>query len=416
MGNSNESDFSSKFDLFVAKLDSARKLLVSLLIIILSGVLIYQYFKNAWTKQLLVKPFKISSRLQRIETNGETVTSLFIDKIRDIQSSGASMYRDQQVILPVWENSFDEINTAFNNSIFSEAKSLLQYFGSSRVKYATGDLQLNQDSSLCVRFTIEHHAISACGSQNLDSLLTALAEASLLYIDPYTLAAYYLKTGNLKQCAITIQYLLNDNLPENDGLAMHLEGMLHLAKHDTLGAKMVFQKTLQKIKTPWLTFNNLGVIYFAGHQYDSARYFYKKAISANPNAYFGYLNFANVLYSSYAECSPGSTSWENRLQVLDSAIYYYKKAIYCNKMQQKLYIALLPALYARNKVAEFKEYADKLDEMAPDEPLTPLQVGLIYKNAQMVRLADSCFDVARARCMGDSIKIKQLDFYITKKG
>lgn len=416
MGNSNETDFSSKFDFFVSKLDSARKLLLSLLIIILSGVLIYQYFKNAWTKQLLIKPFKISSRLQRIESNGEAVTSLFIDKIRDIQSSGASMYRDQQVILPAWENSFDEINTAFNNSIFSEAKSLLQYFGSSRVKYATGDLQLNQDSSLCVRFTIEHHPISVCGSQNLDSLLTALAEASLLYIDPYTLAAYYLKTGNLKQCAITIQYLLNDDLPENDGLALHLEGMLHLAKRDTLGAKIVFQKTLQKIKTPWLTFNNIGVIYFSEHKFDSARYYYKKAITANPDAYFGYLNFANVLYSTYAESDVRTIPARKRLLILDSAIYYYKKAISKNKMQQKLYIALLPALYARNKIEEFKEYADKLEEMAPEEPLTPLQVGLVYKSSKMDILADSCFREAKTRCKGDSLKIKQIDFYISKKG
>ncbi|KAK6033583.1 PKD domain protein [Ostertagia ostertagi] len=337
----------------------------------------------------------------------EIITALFMEKIHEIQQSGASMYRDNKIIIPSWENRVDEINIAFSNSLFGDLKSLFQYFGSRNSKYANGQV-LSVDSVLSMQFTIDDYSVSAAGYQDMDGLLTSVAESALRYMDPYNLATYFLNNSKFSECRQLTQSLLNDNDADNDGLALHLNGVSYMKQRDTATAKKLFVQALNKIQSPWLTYNNLGIVYIQEEKLDSAKMMYSNAIRLRPESFPSWLNFANLMYAQYKK--------SHRMGSLDSALNYYRKAVALNKNQTLMYVAMLPALYDKEGRASMETAMNKMIEMDPDNILVYVQAAKLFNSKGLATDAAIYYEKAKAHCNGDSIKLVQLAYYYKSYG
>jgi tetratricopeptide (TPR) repeat protein len=406
-GSKDSAPDKNHFQRFINVLDLSRKLLINILLIIFSIVLLGLFIKNSFKKQLIIQPFKISSSLQDKGYTGEMVTSLFINKIKEIQNTGNSFYHNNiSIVTPDGENKVDEFDIAFNNSIFTEIKSLLKFFGNRNSDNANGQL-IFVDSILTLQFSFADYSITVTTKNNMDSVLSLAAEATLRYTDPYILAAYYLNSKRYDESLQIAQSILNDDNTDNDGLANHLRGFAYLKKGDTATAKALYMEALKTIKSPWLTYNNLGVIYYNENRFDSARIMFQKEIENSPATYPGYLNYANMLYKIYSDTS----QYMERKNLLDSCAYYYKKAIGCKKDEIKLYSALLPVLYDQNDMNEFNDCEKKILEMNSGIYNIYFQLGIAMQRKHANDAAKVFFERTKT-LLSDSISKWQVDLRI----
>lgn len=167
-----------RLERIINHIELIKKVLVSLLLIVLSFTLLIFLLRNSFKKQLIIKPFKISTSLEIEGYTGEVLTTLFIDKIKEMQQIGASFYHKDKVILPSWDNEVDGINVAFNNSIFSDVKSMFEYFGSKSSQYGNGQI-IKVDNMYVMQFSINNHSITILNKQTLNDLLSSAAEFTL---------------------------------------------------------------------------------------------------------------------------------------------------------------------------------------------------------------------------------------------
>lgn len=165
-----------------------KRLFVSLLLIVLSFIVLIFFLKNSFKKQLIIRPFKISTSLQNEGYTGEVLTSLFIDKIKEMQQIGGSFYHKNKVIIPSSDNDVDEINVAFNNSIFSDVKSMFEYFGSKNSQYGNGQI-IKVGKMFFMQFSLNNYSITILNKTTINELISSAAEFTLKYIDPYNLAS-----------------------------------------------------------------------------------------------------------------------------------------------------------------------------------------------------------------------------------
>jgi len=391
----------TKTERIIDVIDMVRKLVVGMLAVVLSIILLVFFIRNTAKNRIVIQPFKLSSTLAAKGYTGEMMTALFVQRIREMQDSGRSFYLKNRVVMPSWDDKANEFSEALSESIFGEVKSLLEYFAGTNTQTATGQLSLI-DSSLTFIFTLDGLPVKYSGGKDVNVLLGQAAEDALHQIDPFILTGYYYKKGDDVGCLKLSQELLNGSDTTHRGLANHMRGLAYLLRRDTLTAKEAFLTALKTIKSPWITLNNLGVIYDHYDSIETASEMYRRAIGLRPDGYQAYLNFANELYFKRY---PGERSGA----VLDSCILLYRRAIARNPQESLLYMALLPTLYDKGDTVAAVQCRRKILEMAPGSYVTYFQIAAALKKVHRAQEAAYYFEAAKQHCMGDSLLIKQID-------
>jgi tetratricopeptide (TPR) repeat protein len=376
-------------------LELFRRLIVSVLALILSMLLIIFFIRSSFRKQVIIQPFKISgSSLTAKGYSGELLTALFVRRIREIQDTGSSLYHANKVVIPSWDDKLGNFDVAFANSSFGDIRSLLTYFGAIQSEVATGEIA-EIDTEQVFLFKVDDLELKIRGKQ-IDEVLNQAAEAVVEKIDPYALAAYSWKIKDDIRCLQIAERLLNGDSRADKGLANHLRGLAYLQMCDTPQAKEAFLEALKDIKAKWITYSNLGLIYENADSDAVARQMFNKAIALNSTAYYAYLNFANLLYKEYGR--------SHHTGQLDSAIRYYKKAIERDKPEYRLYIALLPALYDKPDTTEASIYRRKLWEMDNKNYLLYFQMARIYDKLNYCDEAQVNYILAERYCPDSAMR------------
>jgi Tfp pilus assembly protein PilF len=385
-----------------AFLDVTRKLLISCLVIIVTIILLIFIFYTYGKKRLIIHPIASSTSLQSIGYSGDILTTMLVEKVKQIESEGSIYYKSNEVILSSWENEVDEISSSISSSSSALTKYIFDFLDKKSIS-ASGEI-INSAKGLKIQFRITGvPAITArvdnISDSGIDELLTMAAEYILKQVNPYVLADYYLtEKKDKKKCLEIVQGMLNADDPENIGFANNLRGVIYMDDDPQL-AKQLFLKAIQTIKSPWLTYNNLGVLCNYLNEDDSAALLFREAIAINSKQYNPYLNYGNLMYKKYNIDT-------SKRYCLDSAELLYKEGIKYGKTLVPLYVALLPALYDEGKVDEAKECYLKCIEMNPSYYLAYYQMGRIFLSHKEIPAALQEFALAESVCKDQSEKLE----------
>lgn len=391
-------------------IESVRKIALNLSIFIVVIVISIAIIRHQHKKELLIYPFKVPRVLADKGYTGEILTMKLINRIDSIKGTASDFYKSNNVEVPSWENEIDEFKAAVGEDSYSKINTVLKFLVNSKSQSANGSVINYKKDSLQINFKIsgQNDFVTLTNNiKNIDSLILRSAEYVMEKSDPYYLGAWYMKTGQTNKCLEICQRMLNDDDDSNDGLALHLRGSVFLNPKDkksNIKAIQILSEAVKKMKSPWLTYNNLGVAYFYIGDFKSAAKMYKLSIESNSNTFGGYRNYANLLYQEYLLDN-------SKVKKLDSAVQFYYKAIQYNKTDVKEYISIIPPLYVQNKIEEANQYYEKAIEMDEKNYLIYYQMGRIQRICKKYPEAIENFKLAYKLCNTDSTK-KEITEYI----
>jgi hypothetical protein len=389
---------------FISLLDVIKKLLVNFLLIAGSVFLIIFLYKSLKKKRLLIHPMAVSAALISKGYSGEVLTERLIEKIKSIQTVGSKYYLARDQVLPSWDDEVNEITNTVSGSTSGIVK-LIFGFLDRNAKMGSGEIT-SDGNSASIRFRIDDNPSTTANvvdysrDKDIDSLLAVAAEYTVRKINPYLLAGYYLQTRRKEECLEVVQSILNGDNSDSQsiGFAENLRGVVYMYDKPDLSRDM-FYKAIRDVKNPWLSYSNLGVLYSSRNKEDSARMMLLKSIDLEKNQFYAYLNFGNLLYIKYVR-------WNHDSLLLDSAIDLYNKAIENGKDKVDLYAAKLPALYDKGLLDEGEACFLKCVEMAHDDCIPYLQMGMISNKRKKYQEAIDYFVLAQKYCVDSNLMVQ----------
>ena len=387
-------------------IDASKKLLLDCLIIIVTVYLLIFLISSFRKKKLVIHPLTISNSLQTNGYTGDIVTIRLIERVKQLQSEGSSFYKSKQELIPSWDNQVEEVSSAVSSNTSELVKFVLNFFDKNS-QNATGEI-IKVDSGLQIKFRINgdtpvKKSILICNDAGMDTLLTTAAEYILRKIDPYLLAGYYFKKSkNTEKSLEIIQEMINSGDKEKMGFAYNLRGLVFFKTKPRLARKL-FYDAIGLLKYPWISYNNLGVLYDEQAKPDSAILMFKKAIELDPDRAITYFNYGNVLYNRYINDSA-------KKDLLDSAKLLIEKAIEKDKTSISFYASLGLVLHEKRKLEEEQEYYEKCLEMASPDYVTYFALSSRFYKYGRFDDALRSFSKAEAICV-DEAEILQIKYF-----
>jgi len=353
-----------------------RKILFDFCLIILMLLLIIVLVVTSFQNKLLVMPVEIPNQLEKAGYTPALFTEKILDKVEYMKNEASSYYQNNDIKLTTTDEHLEMVNTLVDNTPFEGFKGLINDFVNRNQRKATGKV-MPKDDKLQMTFRIDAESPVVIETGNIDSIISATAEYIMQQIDPYRLGAFYFQTRQYEKCLTLVQRLLNDKDPKYKYLAFHIRGNVYIKmgnhykknKEDStlrwLGvdyfnyAKGIFDSAIatNKLRSPWLSYNSMGVLYQDQQKYDTAKRWYRRSMTSNNAGAYAYYNYGNILLDEYGIV-------KNPIY-LDSATFYFKEAIKRNSANIDHYIGLLKSYTIGLKISEAKEIFFKCLDMDP---------------------------------------------------
>lgn len=346
---------------------------------------------TSFQSKLLILPVEIPDQVQRAGYTPALFTEKILDRVEYIKHNASSYYQNNDIQLTTTDEHLEIVNTLVDNTPFEGFKGLINDFLNRNQRKASGKLMARNDK-LQMTFRMDGASPVVVETSNIDSSILATAEYIMQEIDPYSLGAFYFQSGQYQKCLKIVQKLLNDKDSKYKYLAFHIRGNVYIQlgtyyqtdnQDSTLTwlgadyfnyAKSIFDSAIatNKLRSPWLSYNSMGVLYQNQQKYDTAKSWYRRSISSNSTGAYAFYNYGNILLEEYkAEPNKYST-------YLDSAIIYFKEAIKRNPANIDHHIGLLNSYTLGNKIKEAKEIFFKCVDMDSENEDVYVAMGDMY--------------------------------------
>lgn len=315
--NSEEKTYSNNgfFNEFEKWFKSIRNLAFLLPIILI----LINLFTVLFEKKIIIEPFHVSNEIIEQGFDGEIISAKVLFRIKEIQNSGKSS----------WFKDFYAHKIDLDDNLIELPKSnfdqIINYFISrfDRNTYIKCRIAIGEKYVSVLNFNDKIIEIEGTSLQNV---IDKTAIGILEEIDPLRLMAFFHVNDDPRVKPIAFK-LINDEDKTNDGFSFHYLGSYFLKKGEFETARKYFQKALQnfqnmKDQTP--TLNNLGVSFYEEQMaiYNSTGKFFR--MDSAKNYYYKALNIDSTYFRSYANL--GNLSISNKKW--DSAFYFFEKALF----------------------------------------------------------------------------------------
>ena len=353
-------------------LEITRKLVVNGAILAVAILWVISLLRNYNNKTLIIEPFKVPQSFMQQGYSGEVLTIRLIDEVQEIQSNGSTFVKENNILIPSWDQEKYEIKSPTENTLYNVISQFGNYFiGKKRCK-AYGEV-VNDSGSIDYTFRIDGEKSYRYSASRCDSLLP-LAEYITEYLDPISLAAYYAEQNESLKCLRLAQEMILDDEDDNDEFAFFVKGKVYMKHKATFSkAKTMFRNAIAIGTNLSPAYNNMGLVLEYEDSLDRAIEFYTLAIR-NDNTYAGaYHNLGNIFQKEF-----------NKTQkelYADSSIKYYNTAIEYNPMFSFSYISLGTVLYNLGRLSESYDIFNQVMELDPYNAASFYQFGALLFSA-----------------------------------
>jgi Tfp pilus assembly protein PilF len=369
----------NKLDNFSNKVGVYRKILLNFSVIIVVLYLMIYLIATSFQKKLLVLPVDIPDRLKREGYTPELFTQKIIDRVEFMKSRASDYYDNNDIKLTIEDDKIEIVNGLLNNTPLEGFKTMFADFVNRNQEKVTGTVRDLKDS-MQITFRLGDKQPFVVYKNGADSIIEATAEYILEESNPYFLSAYYFKSKQFDKCLQLVQKLLNSNDTKYKYLAFHIRGNVYVSlgydllnkdedtSNDWLAyeylsyAKNIIDSAIvtNTFKSPWLSYNTMGAVYQYRKDYDSAKIWYRRSMSANHSGANAFNNYARILLNEYKDDEITFKSYP------DSAVVYFKEAIKRNPSKLTYYLGLLDAYACGENVEQAKVYFFKCKDMDPE--------------------------------------------------
>lgn len=387
---------------------SYRKILFDFCIIVLMLLLIIVLVVTSFQNKLLVMPVEIPNQLEKAGYTPALFTEKILDRVAFIKNEASSYYQNNDIKLATNDERLEMVNTLVDNTPFEGFKGLINDFVNRNQRKATGKV-MPKDDKLQMTFRIDAEFPVVFETGNIDSIIFTTAEYIMQEIDPYRLGAFYFQTRQYQKCLTLVQRLLNDKDSKYKYLAFHIRGNVYIkmgnyykknkqdSTHRWLSvdyfnyAKSIFDSAIatNKLKSPWLSYNSMGVLYQDQQKYDTAKSWYRRSMTLNNAGAYAFYNYGNILLDEYGKAK--------NARYLDSAIFYFKEAIKRNSANIDHYIGLLKSYTMGVKIPEAKEMFFKCLDMDPHNEVIYTLMSNMYLSIKDLEMATAYDDLRENR-------------------
>lgn len=338
-------------------LESIRKIITSLALILLIGYFAVLVLTSLLEKKIIIDDFNVSSGILVKGYNSKFISTKLVKEINQIRNTGNSYFRKEF-------NSTD-IVINFDNEIQLPDVGLEGYMSFilqklDRNTHIKGELV--GDTMISFIFSVNNE-IFEVHAKNLDSAIYETSISILREIDPINLAAYLNSIHDIRAQEVALK-LLNDTDKKNDAFARHYLASSQLLHNKWKIARLNFYKALEQFDRKELevpSLNNIGASYFLerkalgeipgrDYYFDSATYYYNKALKIDPTYYGSYLNISNIM---------------NINQKYDSAQYFLQKANLLRPKDSFILAMMANTYYARKDSTSCDNLINQAMEVRP---------------------------------------------------
>lgn len=379
-----------------------RKIFFDFSLIVLVLLLVIVLIVTSFQRKLLVLPVEIPNQLEKAGYTPALFTEKILDRVEYIKNKASSYYKNNDIQLTTTDEHLEIVNTLVNNTPFEGFKGLINDFLNRNQRKAGGKVMAKEDK-LQMTFRIDGTTPLVIETVNVDSVIFSTAEYMMEEIDPYKLGAFYFQSGQYQKCLTLVQKLLNDNDSKYKYLAFHIRGNVYIQmgnyyrndKPDStltwLGddyfnyARGIFDSAIatNKLRSPWLSYNSMGVLYQDQQKYDTAKSWYRKSMISNNTGAYAFYNYGNILMDEYMA---NPTKYP---VYLDSATFYFEEAIKRNSTNINHYIGLLTSYTLGQKTREAKEIFFKCLDMDPHNEAIYKAMLTMYLKSGNLQMAEA---------------------------
>lgn len=392
------------------KITAYRKILIDFSIMLFVFYLIVVLLLTSFQRKLLVLPVEIPDKLQKVGYTTPFFTEKILDRITYMKNIATSYYQNNDIKLVTSDEQLEIVNTLVKNTPFEGFKGLINDFVNRNQRTAQGKLMV-KDEKLQMTYKIDGESPFVAETSSVDSIISTTAEYVMQKTDPYSLAAYYYQVSEYTKCLQLVQRLLDKNDKKYKHLSFHIRGntyikMGHALLNDSsestntwLGneylayAKNIFDSAIatNTSKSPWLSYNSMGVLYQDLKKFDTAKKWYRISMLSNNTGAYPFYNYGNVLLDQY-EAEPSKN-----VVYLDSAVIYLKESIKRNNTNPDHYVALLRAYTLAHQINQSKELFFKCLDIDPENKDIYLYMVKMYTDLNDFNTAKVYADLMKKR-------------------
>ena len=377
-----------------------RKIIIDLSVMLLALYLIVVLLVTSFQRKLLVLPVEIPDKLLKAGYTTPFFTEKMLDRVTYMKTIATTYYQKNDIKLVTADERPEMVNILVKNTPFEGFKGLINDFINRNQRNAQGKL-MAKDEKLQMTFKIDGASPFVVETSSADSVIFSTAEYIMQETDPYSLAAYYYQVGEFSKCLQLVQKLLDKNDTKYKYLAFHIRGNTYIKMGNALlkdtavsnnawlgkeylsYAKNIFDSAIatNTSKSPWLSYNSMGVLYQDLRKFDTAKRWYRISMKSNNTGAYPFYNYGNILLDQYQEAP------SKNFVYLDSAVLYFKEAIKRNTVNLDHYIGLLRAYTMARNVNQSKELFFKCLDVDPNNQEVYLLMVKMYTDLNDLQMA-----------------------------
>jgi tetratricopeptide (TPR) repeat protein len=352
----------SFFNTLADLLDTIRRILISILIIILFIVfarLIYEEFSR---DAVVIEVIEVPEELQALGFTNRAMANRLLDQINLISEKATSTREARQFLTIDAIAPIEAEIPGAGLSLKSTLRSLKELYGYPPI-YITGEVtQPGAENQLYVTIRVVGKSPKTISGTltSLDSTLLKAAEHIYEQTDPFTLAAYLKNDDQSERSINTIRYIVDHEPLDDDPWAYNLWGIILSNQKDYAGAITKYQKAIILAPEFALPYCNRGLAYSRQGNLEAAITDYDKAIELNSEHATSYLN-RGIAHFRQGNLEAAITDYDKAIELKPKydIAYFDRGLAYSRQGNKEAAIADFQKVYELSTDLDLRQRTDK---------------------------------------------------------